>query len=127
MISPQFVDHLVFRVSALERTERFYTALLGQEPQLAEDSLTYTVGDTRLFFTLSVNVHPNPYDKENIGLNHIAFGIRTRTDLQALQEQLDTAGIAHSGIKLDQYGLKEFIWLDDPDGMRLEFYLRPQS
>jgi len=30
--------------------------------------------------------------------------------------------IAHSGI--DRYGLKEFLWLDDPDGMRIEFYLR---
>ncbi len=32
--------------------------------------------------------------------------------------------IAHSGIVIDSYGLKEFLWLDDPDGMRIEFYLR---
>jgi glyoxylase I family protein len=127
MISPKLIDHLVFRVSALDRTEHFYTAILSQQPECAEGSLMYTVGDTLLFFTLSTHPPSTPYDKEQIGLNHIAFGIRSLADLQALQTQLDAAGIAHSGIKLDPYGLKEFIWLNDPDGMRIEFYLRAQS
>jgi glyoxylase I family protein len=127
MISPKLVDHLVFRVSDLGRTERFYTALLSQHAERAEDSLMFTVGDTRLFFTRSDERSSTAYDKEQIGMNHIAFGIRTLTDLEALQQQLDAAEIPHSGIKLDPYGLKEFIWLDDPDGMRIEFYLRPQS
>jgi catechol-2,3-dioxygenase len=125
MISPKFVDHLVFRVSSLDRTERFYTALLGQSPECAEGSLMYEVGGTRLFFTTSMEASSATYNKEMIGLNHIAFGIPTLTELQALQQQLAAAEIPHSGIKLDQYGLKEFIWLDDPDGMRIEFYLRP--
>jgi hypothetical protein len=42
-----------------------------------------------------------------------------------IEAQLGSAGISHSGIKIDHYGQKEFIWLDDPDGMRVEFYLRP--
>jgi glyoxylase I family protein len=127
MISPKFVDHLVFRIAALDRSEHFYTALLSQPPERTERSLLYTVGDTRLFFTLAVEPRSSTYDKEQIGLNHIAFGVDTIQDLQAVQQQLTAAGIAHSGIKLDQYGLKEYIWLDDPDGIRIEFYLRPQS
>ncbi|MGA7156393.1 MAG: VOC family protein [Acidobacteriaceae bacterium] len=127
MISPQFIDHLVFRVSDLGRTERFYTALLSQSPVCAEDSLMYTMGDVRLFFTIATNPSPNAYDKETVGLNHIAFGLRTLADLQTLRQQLDAANIHHSGIKLDSYGRKEFIWLDDPDGMRVELYLRPKS
>ena len=123
MIVPQSIDHLVFRVSTLDRTERFYTAILGQSPERTEYSLMYKVGDTRLFFTTSTEA--SSYNKEMIGLNHIAFAIHTLTDLRALEQQLDAAEILHSGIKLDQYGLKEFIWLDDPDGMRIEFYLRP--
>ena len=127
MIVPQSIDHLVFRVSALDRTERFYTALLSQQPERAEGSLMYEVGDTRLFFTTSTEASPAVYDKEKVGLNHIAFSIRTLTELQTLEQQLNAAEIPNSGIKLDQYGLKEFIWLDDPDGIRLEFYLRSQS
>jgi glyoxylase I family protein len=125
MIGPKFVDHLVFRVAELDRTERFYSALLGQSPERAESSLMYRVGDTRLFFTLADRPQPGVYEKEKVGLNHMAFGVRTLEELDAIRAQLDKTGIAHSGIKIDHYGQKEFIWLDDPDGMRVEFYLRP--
>jgi len=30
----------------------------------------------------------------------------------------------NSGIILDKYKQREYIWLDDPDGIRQEFYLR---
>ena len=126
MTYPGFVDHLVFRVSGLDRTERFYQALLGQPLERAEDSLLYVVGDTRLFFTCTVENHAGMQDKERVGLNHIAFGVRSLEELEAIQTQLDSSGISHSGLKLDQYGLREFIWLDDPDGLRIEFYLRPE-
>lgn len=125
MLRPKFVDHLVFRVAELDRTERFYTALLGQPPERAEDSLLYKAGDTRLFFTLSGGPQQGNYEKEKVGLNHMAFGVRTLEELKTIRTQLDTAGISHSGIMIDHYGRKEFIWLDDPDGMRIEFYLRP--
>ncbi|MHB1937360.1 MAG: VOC family protein [Acidobacteriaceae bacterium] len=126
MICPRVVDHLVFRVSGLDRTEHFYNALLDQHPQRAEDSLMYMVGDTRLFFTSSTENQTGMYEKEKIGLNHIAFGVHSLAELETIREQLDKFGLSHSGLKLDRYGLNEFIWLDDPDGMRIEFYLRPE-
>jgi glyoxylase I family protein len=125
MIGANFVDHLVFRVAELDRTERFYTALFGQVPERAENSLMYKAGETRLFFTLADRPQRGVYDKEKVGLNHMAFGVHTLEELKTTQAQLDKAGILHSGIKVDHYGQKEFIWLDDPDGMRIEFYLRP--
>ncbi|MHB1858469.1 MAG: hypothetical protein ACYCPM_13680 [Acidobacteriaceae bacterium] len=70
MTCPRVVDHLVFRVSGLDRTERFYNALLDQHLQRAEDSLMYMVGDTRLFFTSSIENQTGMYEKEKIGLNH---------------------------------------------------------
>jgi glyoxylase I family protein len=124
MVYPDFVDHLVFRVGELDRTERFYTGLLGHSPRRAEGSLMYKVGDTRLFFTRSNGHQEGQYEKEKVGLNHLAFGVRTIEDLQSIEAELNGIGICHSGIRLDEYGSKEFIWLDDPDGMRIEFYLR---
>jgi glyoxylase I family protein len=121
---PQFVDHVVFRVRELNTTERFYTALLGEPPHRTADSVMYEVGTTRLFFTLCQDP-PGVYDKEQIGLNHLAFGLRTLEELREIQTQLTRTGILHSGIAIDRYGGKEFLWLDDPDGIRLEFYLRP--
>ena len=126
MIYPKFVDHLVFRVADLSLTERFYTALLGQPLHRIEDSIMYQVGYTGVFFTRCDQRQPRPYAKEKVGLNHLAFGVRTLEELQAIQEQLGRAGISNSGIKEDRYGQNEFIWLDDPDKMRIEFYLRPE-
>ena len=125
MIYPQFVDHLVFRVADLSVTERFYTVLLGLPPHRTEDSIMYQVGDTRVFFTPCDQHQPGTYEKEKVGLNHLAFGVRTLEELQTIQGQLESAGISNSGIKKDRYGNREFIWLDDPDKMRIEFYLRP--
>ena len=122
MFRPTFVDHVVFRVRDMNRTERFYTVLLG-EPFKADGYIMYMVGDTRLFFTLSVD-HAAPHNKENIGLNHIALGVRTIEDLQGLESQLNEGCVAHSGIKLWQDGLTKYIWLDDPDGIRVEYWLR---
>lgn len=122
MFWPTFVDHLVFRVRDMNRTERFYTVLLGN-PFKADGYILYMVGDTRLFFTPSTDL-ASPYGKENIGLNHIALGVRTPEELQKVESQLNQGRIAHSGIKIWQDGLTKYIWLDDPDGIRVEFWLR---
>jgi hypothetical protein len=68
MSSPQFVLHLVFPVTDLGKTERSYTTVLKQEPQRADDSAMYQVGETPLFFTRCPQVLPAKYRKENVGL-----------------------------------------------------------
>ena len=123
MIYPASVDHLVFRVADIERTESFYTTLLGQ-PLKGEDYIMYVAGDTRLFFTRAVESRQGRYEKEKVGLNHIAFGVRTLKELQMIQAQLDSKAISHGGIKFWQDGVTEYIWLDDSAGMRVEFWLR---
>lgn len=75
MFLPTFIDHLVFRVRDMDRTERFYSELL-EEPFKGDGYIMYMVGDTRLFFTQAVD-HASPYNKENVGLNHIALGVRS--------------------------------------------------
>lgn len=127
MIYPRFIDHLVLRVTALRRSEAFYTALLGQPADRTESSVMYMIGDTRLFLTLSDDSSNAPYDKEKAGLNHLAFGVRAFDELQTIQRHLDSRGISHSRIQKDRHGQKDFIWLDDPDGMRIEVYLRAPS
>ena len=124
MISPGFLDHLVFRVADLDRTERFYTALIGEPAYKGEGSVMYVSGETKLFFSRATDGRSPAYDKESVGLNHLAFGVRTLIELQTICAQLDAARISNSGIQIDRYGKKEFIWLDDPDGIRIEFYLR---
>ena len=60
-----------------------------------------------------------------VGLEHIAVGVKNIDDLTAIAKALDEASIKHSGIHLDNHSNKEKIWLDDPDKIRVEFYIRP--
>jgi catechol-2,3-dioxygenase len=125
MLKQLYLDHLVFRVGDLAATRAFYELLFGEPLYQSEDSFMYLVGLTRLFFTVSLQEKVAPYDKEKPGLNHLAFGVDEPAALRAIGDHLDGSGIAHSGIRVDQYGKKEFIWLDDPNGFRVEFYCRP--
>jgi len=126
MIIPANIDHLVFRIRSFDQTDSFYTALLGPAAYRDKHSLMYLVGATRIFFTLADESLIETYNKEKVGLNHFAFSVCSLGELEAIQAQLEGSGIQNSGIKVDKYGSREFIWLDDPDGLRLEFYLRSE-
>jgi glyoxylase I family protein len=123
MTYPTFIDHLVFRVQDIERTATFYTSLLGKPEFRDEHIAIFVVGDTQLFFTVASPTAAF-FNKENVGLNHIALGVRTHGELEQIAAQLTYSEIPHSGIRVDAHGQKDYIWLDDPDGLRVEFYLR---
>ena len=84
----------------------------------------FLVGETRVFFTLPIEASAAPCHKEKFGLNHLAFRVRSPEELRKAGAHLSACGVRHSGVQLDPYGQREFLWLDDPDAIRLEFYLR---
>ena len=126
MLPTLYIDHLVFRVEELESTEKFYSALFGEPISQGEAWLVYKVGETSLFYTLS-SKPSGPYDKEQPGLNHVALGVHEPADLRKIEDHLNSSGLKHSGIGIDAHGGKEYIWFNDPNGFRLEFYCRPAS
>jgi catechol-2,3-dioxygenase len=83
-----YVDHLVFRVQDLAATRAFYRSLFGEPSSQNDDSIMYIVGGTRIFFTVSQQMI-TLYDKEQPGLNHIAFGVHDPTLLRALLHPAD--------------------------------------
>ena len=119
----KFIDHIVLIVRDIKETEKFYSAFLGKPEHLDEESISYKVGDTKIFLGLPYKEWET-FNKDKGGLNHLAFGVRNLSELKELEKILDQASIKHSGIQIDKYGGKEFIWFDDPNGYRLEFYLR---
>ena len=120
----QYIDHIVIIVQDIEKTENFYSHFLGKPIQKDSEQVAYQIGKTKLFFGLPYSEW-NTYDKDKTGLNHLAFGVKTKEELVYFEELLKNKGIENSGIKIDEYGNKEFIWFDDPDGYRLEIYRRP--
>lgn len=117
------LDHIVISTKNLKKSIKFYSAFLGKAKESKWDA-SWKIGDTKLFLTFPYKKSARVFDKHNLGLNHIAFGVKTLTELKKYQTKLNKAKIKHSGIKIDQYSNQEFIWFDDPDGIRLEFYLR---
>jgi catechol-2,3-dioxygenase len=122
-VQPSFIDHIVVVVSDLQRTAQFYAVFLAGPVHHDAESIVYVVGETRLFFVLPRGEFSMVH-KDRGGLNHLAFGVRTEHELRAFGKALNDAGIENSGVSVDKYGNKEFIWFDDPDGYRIEFYCR---
>lgn len=125
-MKPTFIDHIVLIVKDVATTEKFYSSFLGKPIQLEKEQVAYKIGETKLFLGLPYGKYKTS-DKDRNGLNHLAFGVRSLKELKECEKILKKAKIKNSGIKIDKYGKKEFIWLDDPNGIRIEFYCRPKE
>jgi len=124
-MQPKFIDHIVLIVKDKNVTKEFYDKFLGEPEEAYEDSISYKIGETKIFFGLPYGEYQN-YNKDLSGLNHLAFGVRTIEELQEFEKVLNDSNINNSGIIKEKDSKKDFIWFDDPDGIRLEFYCRPE-
>jgi mRNA interferase MazF len=121
-----FIDHIVLIVKNINATESFYSSFLGVPESKDAESICYVIGHIKIFFVLPYSNYIK-IDKDSSGINHLVFGVRDLQSLKDFEEILNKSKIKNSGIKLDSYGNKEFIYFDDLDGYRLEFYLRPKE
>ena len=60
------------------------------------------------------------FDERRVGLDHLAFRVADRDELQRWVSHLDAKGVTHSGIIDIGYG--PTLVFRDPDNMQLEFY-----
>lgn len=125
------IAHVAVTVTDLERSTRWYTALLGSEPVLDEDENTggfhhtvYALDGGQLF---GLHTHPqtsgDAFDEHRTGLDHISFSCTDRAELQKWAARLDELGITHGGVVDAHYG--SGVSFRDPDGIALEFFAPP--
>lgn len=121
-----FIEHIVLVVKNLKRSKEFYSKIFGNPEYSDEYSFMFRIGETKLFLCLPYGKLPknDRFNPNRIGLEHLAFGVRSLRKLKEIEQHLDKQKIKHSGIHIDKHSKKEKIWLDDPDGIRLEFFLR---
>lgn len=124
--------HAAITVSDLERSTRWYTALLGSGPVLDEDETTggfhhtvFAIGGGQL---LGLHTHlgravDGQFDEHQPGLDHLAFACADRADLLRWLGRLDELGISHGGIVDAGYG--SGVSFRDPDNIALEFFAPP--
>lgn len=62
---------------------------------------------------------PRPSHPEAAGLRHLAFAV---SDLDATVRGLAAHGVASEPIRVDEFTGRRFTFIQDPDGLPLEFY-----
>jgi catechol 2,3-dioxygenase-like lactoylglutathione lyase family enzyme len=125
------LTHVAITVQDLSVSVPWYKALFDAEPVLDEDTdpdmhhTVFLLGNGTLF---GVHQHKTPAPKEQfsefrVGLDHIAFGVENRAELEKFASRLDELGVARGRIKDAAYG--SGVSFRDPDGSALEVFCPP--
>ena len=121
--------HVAVTVSDLGRSRPWYGQLFGSDPVLDEDTgpfhhVVWLLGGT--LFGIHEHTDPSdsaPFDELRPGLDHVAFGLPSRSELETWAAKLDELGVAHGGIVDAPYG--SGVSFRDPDNIALEFFAPP--
>lgn len=126
------ITHVAVTVRDLDASAAWYERLFGAEPVLDEDAgayyhKVYVLGGGTLF---GLHTHPTspgdePFTPTNTGLDHVAFGVADRGELERWAARLDELGIDHGGVVDAPYG--SGVSFKDPDGIALEFFAPPST
>lgn len=134
-ISSTSFDHVRLTVTDIDRSRAFYDAVFGwpvaweppADPAEAArrrwgflyGGVIYQMGDALLGLR---PVGSDPFDEDRVGLDHLAFSLATRAELDAAVARLDELGIPHEDVK--DLGSMEILEFRDPDGIALELVVR---
>ncbi len=79
-----FIDHILIIVKDINKTAKFYSVFLGKPIEKESFQVHWKIGRTKLFFGIPNKKNTKGFDKENIGLNHLAFGVRNLKELKEI-------------------------------------------
>lgn len=124
------VHHMALTVRDVELSAAWYADLLGMKPLMSGD-------DDAVSFR--VLVHPESgwimgvrqyregsgdhFDEFRTGLDHFAFSVSSRADLDDWARELDARGVAHAAVADTPIG--SVVTFRDPDNIQLEFWYSP--
>jgi len=120
--------HLALTVTDLERSATWYADLLGMVPVFegADDAVAFRVlAHPASGWVIGLREYSNGsgdrFDEFRTGLDHFAFGVASRSDLQEWEAELDRRGITYTPAVATPIGT--VIVFRDPDQIQLEFWL----
>ena len=130
MLKPKRLGHLVLRVRDLDKSEQFYTGVLGLEvTEKIPGQMVFmsASGDSshELALTSVGEQAPGP-DSRRVGLYHFAWEMASFEDLKAMHGRLQEQGVRIAGV--GDHGISMGVYLFDPDGNEIEvFYELPRE
>jgi glyoxylase I family protein len=120
--------HVALTVSDADRSADWYCSLLNMQVALAGDSEDVkfrVLAHPESGWVLGVRQYPtrraDSFDEFRTGLDHFAFGVATRAELENWQRELSSRGITFTPIAETPIG--SVIVFRDPDNIQLEFWL----
>lgn len=125
-------SHLTLTVTDVQASTEWWTELLGIQKLFegVEDGIEYTVNMHASGLIMGFRAHEkgdavDRFDETRVGLDHFAFDVSSRAEIEQWAARLDELGIPHSGIKDVEYG--SIITFRDPDNLQAEFFALPGS
>jgi len=120
--------HVALTVSDADRSAEWYGTLLNMQVALkgdGEDVKFRVLADPESGWVLGVRQYltypADRFDEFRTGLDHLAFGVATRAELEDWEKQLSSRGITFTPIAETPIG--SVIVFRDPDNIQLEFWL----
>lgn len=124
------VSHVALTVTDLERSKEWYFDLLGLQSLFEgeEDGIKFCVSmhpPTNLIIGLRQHSagSGDQFTPERTGLDHIAFGVGDRAELEKWQATFEEKGITYTPIMDMDYG--HVLNFKDPDNIALEMFAMP--
>ena len=133
--APAGYSHVRLTVTDVARSRAFYERVFGfavafeappeDADQATKDALgflfggvIYSFGAGNLLGLRPVAQGGDAFDEDRVGLDHLAFRLSSRADLDSAVAVLDELGVAHGGPK--DLGMMWILEFRDPDGVALE-------
>jgi glyoxylase I family protein len=120
--------HIALTVRDADRSAEFYRDLLGMQIVMSgeDESVKFRVlACPNSGWVLGVREYAggagDGFDELRTGLDHFAFGVASRAELEAWERELETREIVYSPIAETPIG--SVIVFRDPDNIQLEFWL----
>jgi glyoxylase I family protein len=132
------IHHLRLTVTNVQRSQAFYTGLLGfqiamdapppaDDPhhdltvEILQDGIVMVNGDTLIGLRPVDPTHAGDrFDPFRCGLDHLSFSVASKAELEAAMQAFEEHGVEHSGITdLPPFGIA-VLPFKDPDGIALE-------
>lgn len=130
-INTTSVHHVRLTVTDIVRSREFYDSVFGWPVMLEVPDDADAETREKLWFLfggviyrtgdLLVGLRPvadDIFDEDRAGLDHVAFRLSSRDELDAAAAHLDDLGIAHGPIK--DIGISHILEFRDPDNIALE-------